>query len=277
MDAMAVLDPGPLLGRGEDLFRGVGRQGTAGVPPREQPSLRSIEAPVGTEFLQQSRGEQGVAVLAALALIDPDQHPIRVDVARVQMDQFRDPQPGAIGRHQQHAVLGVPRGVEELGDLAAAERFRQPPAALRRNTQGKTLLPQHVAVEKLDAGQFLIAGAEGRFLLGDQVMEEVADLLDRDRVWGTSIVLGQLGHRGDVRLDREGGLAVQFEFADHLVTQGSHVSSSLGKRVETEIHDANLHFALPLRLTRPLRTKKARPSQAELPSLTCSTACRGAA
>jgi len=53
--------------------------------------LRSILSPVGAEFLQQPRREQGVAILAAFALIDPDQHPLRMDVVWLEMDQFRHP------------------------------------------------------------------------------------------------------------------------------------------------------------------------------------------
>jgi hypothetical protein len=118
----------------------------------------------------------------ALALIDADQHPLGVDVQGLQMDQFRDPQAAAVGRHQQHAVLEVLRGVQQLGDLAAAERFRQPSAPFGRDPQAEVFLPQDLAVEKADARQLLVAGAEGHFPLGDQIMEKVTDLLDGDRI-----------------------------------------------------------------------------------------------
>jgi hypothetical protein len=68
--------------------------------------------------------------------------------------------------------------------------------------------------------------------------------------------LGQAGHGFDVGIDGEGGLAVQFEFADHFLTQGSHVGSSLGKQVEMEITTQTSIFASRC-CRRPLRMKKS--------------------
>ena len=87
-------------------------------------------------------------------------------------------------------------------------------------------------------------------------MQKVADLFDRDRTGRTPLVPGQLGDRGDVGLDGPGGLAVQLEFADHLLTQGSHVSSCLGKWAETEIQCKPPVSSLPLLLAPPCARKK---------------------
>src|SRR3972149_8544795 len=100
------------------------------------------------------------------------------------------------------------------------------------------------------------------------MMQKVADLLDRDRIGRTPIVPGQLGDRGHVRLDGAGGLSVQFEFADHLLTQGSHVGSSLGKRVETEIQRTPPVSSPHLLLTPPADKKSpAVPAEPSSPTV----------
>ena len=89
----------------------------------EQPSLWPIGMPIGAQFLQQSRGEQGVTILVPFALIHADQHPLGMNVTRLQADQFGDAQTGPVRGQQQRAMLGVARGVEKSSDLPAAERF----------------------------------------------------------------------------------------------------------------------------------------------------------
>jgi hypothetical protein len=46
--------------------------------------------PVGAQFGQQTRGEQGVAILAPFALLDADEHPITFDIRELEPDDFAD-------------------------------------------------------------------------------------------------------------------------------------------------------------------------------------------
>ncbi len=119
----------PLLGLVEDPLCATGRQMPPLLLAHEQPGLRPIPAPVGAEFVQEPRGEQGIAVLASLAFIDADQHPLRVNVAKLQPHQFRDPQAAPVGRHQQDAVLDVGAGGEPSASCSpeAARRRRRRP------------------------------------------------------------------------------------------------------------------------------------------------------
>ncbi|HVA50026.1 MAG TPA: hypothetical protein VNH11_26910, partial [Pirellulales bacterium] len=64
----------------------------------------------------------------------------------------------------------------------------------------------------------------------------------------------------DVGVHGEGGLALQFEFTDHALAQGSHVSSSLGKGVEME-SPTQTSILPPLAADTPAH-EKARPFQA---------------
>jgi len=161
------------------------------------------------------------------ALIDADQHPLGMNVTRFQPDQLGDSQAAPVGRHQQHPMLDVGRGLEEPRDLAAAQRFGQSTAALGGNPQLEILLPEHFAVEEPDAGKLLVAGTIGHLPHRDQVMQKVADLLQGNLLGRAAVVAGQLGHGGHIALDGAGGLAMQLEFADHFSAQGSHGESSL--------------------------------------------------
>ena len=54
-------------------------------------------APPGTQPLEQHRREHGVAILAALALLNTQRHAFAVNVADLQRDDLACTQPRAIG------------------------------------------------------------------------------------------------------------------------------------------------------------------------------------
>ena len=59
------------------------------VTAGEQPALRPSQPPIAAENPQQLWGEHDVTVLAALALLDPDYHPLAVDVGNLQQNHLR--------------------------------------------------------------------------------------------------------------------------------------------------------------------------------------------
>ena len=61
--------------------------------------------PVGAQDNEQLRREQDVAISAALALFNPDQHAAAVDVGDFQMHDLGYSEPGGIGGHQRGAVF----------------------------------------------------------------------------------------------------------------------------------------------------------------------------
>ena len=98
------------LARGERVDRVLaGKEPDQG--PRDPP-------PVAQEF-EQLRREHRIAILAALALLDADEHALRVDIADLERHDFRHPQPSAIGRAQSCLVLGA------RGRLEKASHFRR--------------------------------------------------------------------------------------------------------------------------------------------------------
>ncbi len=92
---------------------------------REQPPTRPNQAPVGAQDLQQLRRQHDVAILAALALLNTDQHPAAVDGSCCQTNDLTDAQPGAISGGQGDPVAEARNSLEEPYDLVTAEHHRQ--------------------------------------------------------------------------------------------------------------------------------------------------------
>jgi len=60
-----------------------------GVLAGKQPRRRTGDSPVGTEGVEQPRREHRVAVLTALALLDPDRHPRGIDIVDAEMEHLQ--------------------------------------------------------------------------------------------------------------------------------------------------------------------------------------------
>ena len=107
-----------------------GRNGLQGVAARKQPAMGQHDtappalAPPQPQQLQQLRRQHGIAVLASLALLDPDQHPRAVDVIHLEGSHLRHPQPGAISGAESGPVFRPGRRLEQLPDLLGAEHGR---------------------------------------------------------------------------------------------------------------------------------------------------------
>jgi hypothetical protein len=54
----------------------------------------AVSPPVAQQ-LEQLRRQHGIAVLAALALLDPQQHALGIDIADLERDDLEDAQSGA--------------------------------------------------------------------------------------------------------------------------------------------------------------------------------------
>ena len=126
VDAAVLADAGAALGRVEDLLRRGDADGLVELAGgAKQPRLGPLRRPVATQLAQQARGQQRVAILGTLALLHPDGHARRVDVAHLQMAQLRDPQPRPVGGHQHGAVLGIDGALDQARDLFARQDLGQ--------------------------------------------------------------------------------------------------------------------------------------------------------
>jgi hypothetical protein len=124
-----------------------------------------------------------VAVPASLALADAEDHPLAVDVVDAQGDDFRDPQAGGIGGHEDRAMLDVDEGREEAGHLIKAEDGREPLGLLgARDVDHDPVAFERDLVEEPEGGDGLVVDAPGDVLLLDEVEEEGTDLLAAEGV-----------------------------------------------------------------------------------------------
>lgn len=94
---------------------------------RKQPMHRPCFPPVGAQHDEELRRQHDVAIPAAFTLIDADQHAAAVDVGQLEAYNFRDAEPGGIGRYQCRPVLQVRHGGEEPRQLIGAQDHRQSP------------------------------------------------------------------------------------------------------------------------------------------------------
>jgi hypothetical protein len=79
------------------------------------------------------RRQHDVAILAALALLNTDQHPAAVDGSCCHTNDLADTQAGAIGSGQGDPVAQAGNSFEEPYDLVAAEYHRQSLRFARRD------------------------------------------------------------------------------------------------------------------------------------------------
>ncbi len=98
---------------------------------RKQPALwvhHALLAPGFPPLVQEKeeiRRQHGVAILAALAALDPDQHVLAVDIADLKAGDLGDAQPGAIGDRQRRLVLEAGCGLEQPRRLVPTQHDGQ--------------------------------------------------------------------------------------------------------------------------------------------------------
>ena len=109
---------------------GTGKQIGLGLPP----------APVNAQGFQQFGTQGHVAVAAALTLVNPDHHPLTVDVSDLETAKFGPSHGGGIQGHEQRAVIEIARRIDEPGHFLKTEHDGQPPGRFgKRNVLGQEM------------------------------------------------------------------------------------------------------------------------------------------
>jgi len=98
-----------------------GEQPTAG---QHHPVL-APGPPPGAQQIEQGCRQHGIAVLAPLALLDPDHLALAVDVGELERDHLRGPQAGAVGDRQRRLVLEARCRIQQPCDLLGAQHHGQ--------------------------------------------------------------------------------------------------------------------------------------------------------
>src|SRR3954468_23578531 len=89
------------------------------------PAARPGQPPIGAQDLQQLWRQHDIAVLAALALLDPDQHPAAVNGADREARDLADPQTRSVGRGQRRPVAQPGDRLQKPCDLVGAQHHWQ--------------------------------------------------------------------------------------------------------------------------------------------------------
>src|SRR5271166_3140421 len=91
MGGDGLADPGSPARRPAGVLQGASAHMSAWLLAREQPEAWPRSPPIGAKDLQEPRRQHGVAVLAAFARLDVNQHPRAVDRADLQTRDLADP------------------------------------------------------------------------------------------------------------------------------------------------------------------------------------------
>ena len=123
----------------------------------KQPVLRPRQTPVGAQNAKQLRRQHDGAVLATLAVLDPDHHPPAVDVADLQADHLGGAQPRRIGRRQRGARLQAWHCLEKPHHLIGTQHHRQLARLPRiRDPLGNLVMAKRDAIEEPQSADRLV-------------------------------------------------------------------------------------------------------------------------
>ena len=196
----------------------------ARLPAGKQPLARPRQPPVGAQDLQQLWRQHDIAVLAALALLDPDQHPVAVDGANREACDFADAQARAVGRRQRRPVAQAWHRLQKPHDLVGAQHHRQLLRLAGGNDVFKSIAPaQGDAVEEPQRAHGLI-DVRPRPLLRNQMELVGPHLLKAKPVRRTAEMPAELGDGIEVGLLRRRRQIADHHVVDHASAQRADLS-----------------------------------------------------
>jgi hypothetical protein len=201
-----------------EALHGTCRERTPRISGGEEPARGTVPAPVATQMLQEGLRQRHVAIFAAFALADPQEHARTVNVAQLQREGLGQAQPRRIERHDQDAMLEVGDDPQETLDLLAAEHYRESLGLLGKgDVLDHVGLAQTDAVEKAQGTDTLIDLGPGTLLSLDEEELKLADLGRTESIGGLAEVLGEFGNAVDVDLDGPRRIVADREILDHLL------------------------------------------------------------
>ena len=186
---------------------------------RQHHAAASALPPPGAQQFEQLRRKHRMAILAALALLDADQHARRVDVGHLERHHLGDAQPGTIGRAEGGLVFGSRCRFEQPCDFLHAQHQRQ----LARLMDDREATGQIGPVERHgeEEAQRRNRAVDARRLhAGLRLVHlETANILSRRRVGRAAEEGRECLHAADVVTARVLGEATHGHVFDHALAQ----------------------------------------------------------
>ena len=283
VDGDVLLQARGPMGPATRLAHGGGGERAVAGGVGEEPGLRSCRLPVGPEDLQEHGREHHVAILAALALTDAEDHALTIDVADAERGDLGDAEAGGVGGHERGAMLERADGGEEPGEFVGAEDDGEPlglPGA-DEVLEGRGAAQGDV-VEEAEGLEVEVVIAPGDMALLDQVEQEGADVLGPERLGGLAEVPGEACDAVDVDADGAGREVAEVHVLGHAEPERSHgvppsgVEAFTGgnclrnstRRSEAHSRERRRHRAVPL-------MDGLSSSRPVAPEPGCSTSLRG--
>ena len=194
------------------------------VLARKQPMRGPDFPPVGAQDNEQLRREHDVAISAALALFNPDQHAAAVDVGDFQMHDLGYSEPGGIGGHQRGAVFQARHRRQKPRNLVDAQDHRQlPTLACIGNALDHRSAAERDAVEEAHGADGDVEAGPGNAGRGEVNLvgpdfcqpEPVRRPIEMPGEFGDSVHIATLRHRRQV---------ADLHVLDHATAQQAQVS-----------------------------------------------------
>ena len=157
----------------------------AGLAPRETATSRGrATLPVRPQGVEQARREHRVAVLAALALLDADRHPRRVDIGDAQMQHFVEAQ--ARPRTSSGASCDASDSARGRSAAATSSRLRRAGSLPGCRGDGmrerRPVALQRLVIEEPQPMHDDVAGAPGALAVANQMQQIRLHLLIGDLI-----------------------------------------------------------------------------------------------
>src|ERR1700688_853013 len=125
VERYALVDSGPIGCGMAGAIELACRHRAHSVLSRKQPALWSCFLPPGAQQFEQMRRQHHIAVLAAFALLDTDQHAFAVDVADLERDHPRGEQSRSVSHAHRRLVFEPRRGIQQPRHFFRAKNDRQ--------------------------------------------------------------------------------------------------------------------------------------------------------
>src|SRR5271163_455948 len=187
----------------------------------KQPLLRLApeSSPVDAKFLEQLQAKHDIAVPGTLAFPDMDNHAIAVDVPDLQMSCFCAARAGGIHGHQQDAMEGCIRGLNQSRDFFLTQNSWQVADLLRIRRLGDAPVTlQNVDVEEAQRRQAQDDGVRAELELGEQSRLILANVLWAELIGRAPKVLAEVRDTVQVRADGGGGEVAAMQLLKHELT-----------------------------------------------------------
>jgi len=227
MDTGWFGNAGTLSGSVKQQLDRMGGNGFILFCPFKQPLRGAISPPVVSQLLQGRLGQNGVTILASLALSDPDHHSLTIDIGELKACCLAHSQSRGIRHHQDGLVLEILGNGKEGLDLREVQNHRKFSLGPRIADFLHRPFPfQRRSVQEFKARHIEPEGSLGQMPLLDQVNQIRLEFVFSQLLRGFAKVFGQVLGLSQVGPLRARLGSTQLKVYKHPISQRSHNTTS---------------------------------------------------